>query len=84
MRDQRFESSMYNSCFLANAAEPSRFIEQPIIQIERELHNASSCMTNADAVNCSRGRLLMNVSVDYAVPAPPITIVQNWQAAIKK
>jgi eukaryotic-like serine/threonine-protein kinase len=32
----------------------------------------------------SDGRFLMNVSVDDAVPAPPITIVQNWQAAIKK
>ncbi len=32
----------------------------------------------------SDGRFLMNVSVDDAVPAPPITIVQNWQAAVKK
>jgi len=32
----------------------------------------------------SDGRFLMNVSVDDAVPAPPITIVQNWQAALKK
>jgi len=32
----------------------------------------------------SDGRFLMNVSVDDAVPAPPITIVENWQAAIKK
>jgi Tol biopolymer transport system component/predicted Ser/Thr protein kinase len=32
----------------------------------------------------SDGRFLMNVGVDDAVPAPPITIVQNWQAAVKK
>jgi Tol biopolymer transport system component len=29
------------------------------------------------------GRFLMNVSVDDALPAAPITIVQNWQAALK-
>ena len=30
------------------------------------------------------GRFLMNVSVDDAVPAPPITIMVNWQAATQK
>ena len=30
------------------------------------------------------GRFLMNVSVDEAAPAPPITIVQHWDAALKK
>jgi len=31
----------------------------------------------------ANGRFLMNVSVDDAVSAPPITIVLNWQAAMK-
>ena len=30
------------------------------------------------------GRFLMNVSVDEAAPAPPITIVSNWTATLKK
>ena len=30
------------------------------------------------------GRFLMNVSVDEAAPAPPITIVLNWTAGLKK
>ena len=30
------------------------------------------------------GRFLMNVTVDAAAPAPPITVVQNWTAGLKK
>ena len=30
------------------------------------------------------GRFLMNVSVDEAAPVPPITIVLNWAAGLKK
>ena len=30
------------------------------------------------------GRFLMNVGVDEAAPAPPITIVVNWAAGLKK
>jgi serine/threonine protein kinase len=32
----------------------------------------------------SDGRFLMNVNVDDATPAPPITIVQNWQEELKQ
>ena len=32
----------------------------------------------------SDGRFLMNVSVDQAAPAPPITVVVNWTTGLKK
>ena len=46
--------------------------------------NAAGFASRAQYAVARDGRFLMNVSVDEAAPAPPITIVQNWTAGLKK
>ena len=45
---------------------------------------AAGFNSSAQYVVAPDGRFLMNVSVDEAAPAPPITIVQNWTAGLNK
>ena len=38
--------------------------------------------TRSQYAVASDGRFLINVSVDEAAPAPPITVVVNWQSGL--
>jgi hypothetical protein len=60
-------------------------VGQPVPLFQTHLAAGAAITGNRTQYDvASDGRFLLNVNVDDAVPAPPITIVQNWQAALKK
>lgn len=60
-------------------------VGQPVALFLTHLASGAGITANRTQYDVSAdGRFLMNTNVDDSLPAPPITIVQNWQAAIKK
>jgi len=58
---------------------------QPIALFKTHLATGGGVTANRAQYDVAAdGRFLLNTNVDDSVPAPPITIVQNWQAALGK
>ena len=60
-------------------------VGQPVALFMTHLATGSGITANRPQYDVAAdGRFLLNTNVDDSLPAPPITIVQNWQAALKK
>ena len=58
---------------------------QPIALFKTHLATGGGVTANRAQYDVAAdGRFLLNTNVDDSVPAPPITIVQNWRVALGK